>query len=51
VSASAPRQEGDPGPWDRLLGRLDIEWNLLIEKTSAIAAMARDDDATQSRLR
>jgi glycosyltransferase involved in cell wall biosynthesis len=32
--------EMDPGPWDRLLGRLEIEWNLLVEKTSAIAAAA-----------
>ena len=32
--------ETDPGPWDRLLGRLEIEWNLLVEKTSAIAAAA-----------
>jgi glycosyltransferase involved in cell wall biosynthesis len=40
----------DPGPWDRLLGRLEIEWNLLVEKTTALAAAARETDATKSRL-
>jgi hypothetical protein len=40
----------DPDPWDRLLRRLEIEWNLLVEKTSAIAALARDSEATKSRL-
>jgi glycosyltransferase involved in cell wall biosynthesis len=40
----------DPGPWDRLLGRLEIEWNLLVEKTSALAAAARESELTQSRL-
>jgi 1,2-diacylglycerol 3-alpha-glucosyltransferase len=34
--------EADPGPWDRLLGRLEIEWNLLVEKTSALAAAATE---------
>jgi glycosyltransferase involved in cell wall biosynthesis len=32
--------EWDVDPWDRLLGRLEIEWNLLVEKTSALAAAA-----------
>jgi glycosyltransferase involved in cell wall biosynthesis len=36
----AQATETDPGPWDRLLGRMEIEWNLLVEKTSAIAAAA-----------
>jgi glycosyltransferase involved in cell wall biosynthesis len=40
----------DPGPWDRLRGRLEIEWNLLVEKTSAIVAAARDDDTTSAQL-
>jgi molecular chaperone GrpE (heat shock protein) len=38
-------RESDPGPWDRLLGRLEIEWNLLREKTNAIVAAAREGDA------
>jgi glycosyltransferase involved in cell wall biosynthesis len=40
----------DSGPWDRLLGRLEIEWNLLVEKTTALAAAARETEVTQSRL-
>ena len=40
----------DPGPWDRLLGRLEIEWNLLVEKTAALAAAARETEATKSEL-
>jgi glycosyltransferase involved in cell wall biosynthesis len=40
----------DPGPWDRLLGRLEIEWNLLVEKTAALAAAARETDAPKSKL-
>ena len=35
----------DPGPWDRLLGRLEIEWNLFVEKTSALAAAATETEA------
>jgi glycosyltransferase involved in cell wall biosynthesis len=37
-------------PWDRLLGRLEIEWNLLVEKTAAIAALAGQTAATKERL-
>jgi glycosyltransferase involved in cell wall biosynthesis len=47
----APGRESDPGPWDRLLGRLEIEWNLLREKTAAIVAAAREDEATKAELR
>ena len=36
--------EMDPGPWDRLLGRLEIEWNLFVEKTSALAAAASETE-------
>jgi hypothetical protein len=32
------------------LGRVEIEWNLLVEKTTAIAAMAREVEATKPRL-
>jgi glycosyltransferase involved in cell wall biosynthesis len=40
----------DPGPWDRLRGRLEIEWNLLVEKTAALAAAARETDAAKAKL-
>jgi glycosyltransferase involved in cell wall biosynthesis len=40
----------DFDPWDRLLGRLEIEWNLLVEKTAAIAALAAQTRASKERL-
>jgi hypothetical protein len=46
----APARSSDFGAWDRLLGRLEIEWNLLVEKTAAIAALASQTDATKQRL-
>ena len=43
------QREWDVDPWDRLLGRLEIEWNLLVEKTSALAAAATiETEATRS---
>jgi glycosyltransferase involved in cell wall biosynthesis len=44
------KADADPGPWDRLLGRLEIEWNLFVEKTSALAAAASETEATRARL-
>jgi glycosyltransferase involved in cell wall biosynthesis len=40
----------DLSPWDRLLGRLDIEWRLLAEKTAALAAAVVDTEATRARI-
>ena len=34
------KTDWDVDPWDRLLGRLEIEWSLLVEKTTALAAAA-----------
>jgi hypothetical protein len=42
--------DADAGPWDRLLGRLEIEWNLLVEKSTALAAAARESDTVKARL-
>lgn len=50
IEEQAKREDADPGPWDRLLGRLEIEWNLLVEKTTALAAAVVDTDATRSHL-
>ena len=50
VEEHSHREDADPGPWDRLLGRLEIEWSLLIEKTSALAAAVVDTEATRSTL-
>jgi 1,2-diacylglycerol 3-alpha-glucosyltransferase len=44
------REDTDPAPWDRLLRRLEIEWNLLIEKTAALRAAVVETDATKSQL-
>jgi 1,2-diacylglycerol 3-alpha-glucosyltransferase len=38
IAEAADRGEPDPGPWDRLLHRIEIEWNLLAQKASALAA-------------
>jgi glycosyltransferase involved in cell wall biosynthesis len=51
VRDHAHGREGDPGPWDRLRGRLEIEWNLLVEKTAAIVAATREGDATRVELK
>jgi glycosyltransferase involved in cell wall biosynthesis len=50
LAAVDERGEADVGPWDRLLGRLEIEWNLLAEKTAALAAAVVETDATRTRL-
>ena len=44
------REEADPGLWDRFLSRLEIEWNLLVEKTTAISAAVVETDATRNQL-
>jgi hypothetical protein len=51
VRNHAHGRQSDPGPWDRLRGRLEIEWNLLVEKTSALVAAAREDEATKAELK
>jgi hypothetical protein len=51
VREHAHGRESDPGPWDRLRGRLEIEWNLLVEKTAAIVAAAREGEATKAELK
>jgi 1,2-diacylglycerol 3-alpha-glucosyltransferase len=38
AAEASRREDSDPGPWDRLLNRLEIEWNLLAEKAAALAA-------------
>jgi hypothetical protein len=51
VRDHAQGRDSDPGPWDRLRGRLEIEWNLLVEKTSAIVAAAREGNGTTAELK
>jgi 1,2-diacylglycerol 3-alpha-glucosyltransferase len=51
-SLVASHQVGDADAtiWDRFLSRLEIEWNLLVEKTTAISAAVVETDATRSHL-
>jgi 1,2-diacylglycerol 3-alpha-glucosyltransferase len=50
IEQNPRREDADPGPWDRLLARLEIEWNLLVEKTSALTAAVVETEATRSQL-
>ena len=43
-------RETDPGLWERFLSRVEIEWNLLVEKTTALSAAVVETDATRSHL-
>jgi len=47
AAEASQRGDADPGPWDRLLNRLEIEWNLLAEKASALAAAVGDGDGAR----
>lgn len=50
---SRPRFAGklDPSPWDRFLAGIQIEWDMLAEKTAAVAAAVIDWPATKSNLK
>jgi 1,2-diacylglycerol 3-alpha-glucosyltransferase len=39
----------DYGPWDRMLARLEIEWSLIVEKTTALTAAVVETEATRSQ--
>jgi len=44
------RGPADWDPWDRLLRRIEIEWNLLVEKTTALRAAIVDTEATMAEM-
>jgi glycosyltransferase involved in cell wall biosynthesis len=50
IEAHAYRETTDFGPWDRLLRRLEIEWNLLVEKTTALTAAVVETEVTKHPL-
>jgi 1,2-diacylglycerol 3-alpha-glucosyltransferase len=50
VNQYAFRDDSDPAPWDRLLLRLEIEWNLFVEKTAALRAAVVETEVTKSQL-
>jgi glycosyltransferase involved in cell wall biosynthesis len=50
IADNGSRAESDWDPWDRLISRLEVEWNLLVEKTTAFAAAVVDTEATRNQL-
>ena len=50
IAAHTAQEEQDWSLWDRLLGRLEIEWNLITGKTSAAAAAMTHRDGSEPRL-
>jgi len=50
IEAQAHQETTDFGPWDRVLRRLEIEWNLLVEKTAALSAAVVETEVTKHTL-
>ncbi len=50
IAESGTRGDATLVPWDRLLGRLEIEWRLIAEKTAALAAAVVETEATRARI-
>ncbi|MCC6491693.1 MAG: glycosyltransferase [Pirellulales bacterium] len=50
IKHRALRRAADYTAWDRLRARLEVEWNLLSQKASALAAAVVSTDATRSQL-
>ncbi|MGV3486285.1 MAG: glycosyltransferase [Planctomycetaceae bacterium] len=50
IEQNAAERTEEWGTWDRFLSGLEIEWNLFVEKTSALAAAVVETEATRSQL-
>ena len=50
VAAQRRSDEGDSTPWDRLVAGIEIEWELLAAKVSAVTAAVVETPATEARL-
>ena len=50
VAAQPRPDEPDSTPWDRLIAGIEIEWELLAAKVSAVAAGVMETPATEARL-
>lgn len=50
VAADRREHGADLSPWDRFLGRLEVEWNLLAQKSSVLSAAVVDTEATRHSL-
>jgi 1,2-diacylglycerol 3-alpha-glucosyltransferase len=44
------RATSEPDPWDRFLRRLEIEWNLLAQKTAALTAAVVETEVVKGQL-
>lgn len=42
------KQDHEFGPWDQLQGRMEAEWKLIVEKTSALSAAVTETGATKA---
>ncbi len=50
IAQEMAERSSDLTPWDRFLGRLEVEWNLLAQKSSVLSAALVDTDATRHTL-
>ena len=50
VAAKQKPDESDSTPWDRLIAGIEIEWELLAAKVSAVTAAVVETPATEARL-
>ncbi|MEK7953275.1 glycosyltransferase [Luteolibacter soli] len=50
VTAQRRQEEADSTPWDRLIAGIEIEWELLAAKVSAVTAAVIETPATEARL-
>jgi glycosyltransferase involved in cell wall biosynthesis len=50
VAAQRRWEEADSTPWDRLIAGIEIEWELLAAKVSAVTAAVIETPATEARL-
>jgi glycogen synthase len=50
IARHEPSSNPDPMPWDRFLTGVGIEWELLVEKMSAAAAVVNETPATEADL-
>jgi glycosyltransferase involved in cell wall biosynthesis len=50
VAAQRRPDEADSTPWDRLIAGIEIEWELLAAKVSAVTAAVIETPATEARL-
>ncbi len=50
VDSNAERVDADTGLWEGFLSRMEIEWSLLVAKTTALSAAVVETEATRSQL-